>query len=123
MTCVEARAVAPASAARDDVERPPAVAVPLGALDDAAQRDLLARIAAGDQQAMRLFSGAYGPRLARFLRSVTSRADLIDEIVNDTLFHVWRSARRFRGESRVSTWVLGIARRRGMKHARREWQH
>jgi RNA polymerase sigma-70 factor (ECF subfamily) len=71
---------------------------------------------------MRQFSTLFRDRLVRFLHRIASRAELVDEIVNDTLFLVWRSAGRFRGESRVSTWVLGIARNQGLKRAQREWQ-
>ena len=40
---------------------------------------------------------------------VTRRQDLAEEIINDTFFVVWTSAQRFREESRVSTWIVGIA--------------
>jgi RNA polymerase sigma-70 factor (ECF subfamily) len=85
-------------------------------------RHLLSRIAAGDEEAMRQFNALYRARLASFLRPIASRTELIDEIVNDTLFLVWRCAARFRGESSVSTWVMGIARNQGLKRSQREWR-
>lgn len=86
-------------------------------------RALLRRIANGDREAMRRFHVLFHGRIARFLRPIATRADLVDEIVNDTLYSVWRSASRFRGDSLVSTWVLSIARRQGLKRSTREWRH
>lgn len=84
------------------------------------ERELLERIDARDREAMRELYLLYHPRLARFLRRMTRRHDLVDEIVNDTLFVVWEKAGDFRGDSRVSTWIMGIAYRRGLHVLRAE---
>jgi RNA polymerase sigma-70 factor, ECF subfamily len=80
---------------------------------------LLARIAAHDAQAMHEFYHLYHRRLARFLMRLTSRYDLAEEIINDTFWVIWQHAADFRGASRVSTWVFGIAYRRGLKTLKR----
>jgi RNA polymerase sigma-70 factor, ECF subfamily len=87
---------------------------------DARERELLSRVAARDRDAMRDFFLLYHRRLTRFLARVTSRRELVEEIVNDTLLIVWQRAAEFRGGSRVSTWVMGIAWRHGLKSCRRE---
>jgi RNA polymerase sigma-70 factor, ECF subfamily len=84
------------------------------------ERDLLERIDARDREAMREFYLLYYHRLARFLRRITCRHDLVDELINDTLFVVWERARDFRGDSRVSTWIMGIAYRKGLSLLRAE---
>jgi len=86
------------------------------------ERKLLRRIAARDGEAMREFYLLYYRRLARFLRRMTRRHDLVDEIVNDALFVVWQKAGDFRGDSRVSTWIMGIAYRRGLNLLRAEYR-
>jgi RNA polymerase sigma-70 factor (ECF subfamily) len=86
------------------------------------ERELLERIDARDREAMRELYLLYYPRLARFLRRMTRRHDLVDEIVNDTLFVVWEKAGEFRGDSRVSTWIMGIAYRRGLSLLRAEYR-
>jgi RNA polymerase sigma-70 factor, ECF subfamily len=86
------------------------------------ERELLERIDARDREAMRELYLLYYPRLARFLRRMTRRHDLVDEIVNDTLFVVWEKAGDFRGDSRVSTWIMGIAYRRGLSLLRAEYR-
>lgn len=80
---------------------------------------LIQRIAQQDRAALRELYGLYYRRLARFLVRVTRRHDLAEEVINDTFFVVWTSAQRFRGESRVSTWIVGIAYRRALKSVRR----
>lgn len=79
---------------------------------DACERAWLEGIARGDRGAFeKLYLGYHG-RLSRFLSRRTPRHDLVDEIVNDTLLTVWRTSATFRGESKVGTWILGIAYRR-----------
>ena len=74
----------------------------------------MTRIANNDSLAMSRFARSYDTRLTKFLRRLTWRRELIEEIVNDTMLIVWQQAARFRFESRVSSWVIGIAYRRAM---------
>jgi RNA polymerase sigma-70 factor (ECF subfamily) len=78
----------------------------------------LQAIARGDRVAFERLYLRYHPRLARFLARHTQRTDLVEEIVNESMWVVWTTADRFRGESRVSTWIIGIAWRRLMKALR-----
>lgn len=83
--------------------------------DDLADAQLLEKIAAGNHLALRKFYFLYHRRLQRFLTTVSSDAVMMEEIINDTLLAVWRGAASFRGDSRVSTWVFGVAYRRALK--------
>lgn len=85
---------------------------------DAADLQQLRAVAAGDRAAFEALYLRVRLRLARFLRRFTARPDLIDEVVNDTLWVVWRSAGNFRGDSKVSTWITGIAYRCMLKSLR-----
>jgi RNA polymerase sigma-70 factor, ECF subfamily len=80
--------------------------------------ELLRAIVGHDRTAFRELFLIYHRRLARFLMRVTSQHDLIEEIINDTLWTVWQKAGEFRGASRVSTWIVGIAYRRALKTLR-----
>src|ERR1700741_4397349 len=86
------------------------------------ERELLERIDARDREAMREFYLLYHHRLTRFLNRMTCRHELIDEMINDTLFVVWEKAGDFRGDSRVSTWIMAIAYRRGLNLMRAEYR-
>lgn len=91
---------------------------PVQQVRDEGERQLLARVAAGDREAFRELYIAYHRRLARFLTRLTRHYEIAEEVINDTLWVVWRKAGDFRGESRVSTWIMGIAYRRALKTLR-----
>lgn len=76
---------------------------------------LVSRIAEHDLESFRELYDRYFRRLYGFVYKVTRRADLVEEIVQDTLLVVWRDAGRFAGRSRVSSWIFGIAYRRALK--------
>lgn len=97
------------------VGRPKAAASRSNDADDVA---LLARIATRDKAALASLYGEYHRRLVRFLARFTRREDLIEEVVNDTFLVVWQKAHEFRWQSRVSTWLMGIAYRVTLKALR-----
>ena len=76
---------------------------------------LIGQIAKGDMPAFEALYRSYYPRLVRFLEQMTRRPQLVDEILNDTMLIVWRKAATFNLRSKVSTWIIGIALRRGLK--------
>lgn len=90
-----------------------------GPPDDASDEALIGLIAGGDATAFEAFFRRHYRRLFRFLLLATSRADLAEELVNETLHVVWRKAGSFRGEARVSSWLHGIALRRAGRAFRR----
>ncbi|TXH68929.1 MAG: sigma-70 family RNA polymerase sigma factor [Thiothrix sp.] len=73
--------------------------------------ELLSQIAQGDRQAFSRLYLKYQPRLvsycARLLKDDVAQAA---DIVDDALFDVWRSADKFEGKSKASTWIYSIAR-------------
>lgn len=81
-------------------------------------QQLLTRVIGQDRDAFRELYLAYHRRLSRFLLRLTRRHELIEEIINDTLWIVWKQAASFRQESQVSTWIMGIAYRRMLKSLR-----
>lgn len=72
---------------------------------------LIRAIARGDRRAFEKLYTRYHGLLTRFLIRSTSRRDLVEEVVNDTLWAVWRGASRFRGDSKPRSWVIAIAYR------------
>ncbi|GKT21214.1 sigma-70 family RNA polymerase sigma factor [Acidovorax sp. SUPP3334] len=88
--------------------------------DDSTDIDLLHGIAAGDRAALAALYRTYHRRLCQFLTRLTRRADLIEEIINDCFWIVWQKAGNFREESKVSTWIMGIAYRCGLKALRQD---
>lgn len=85
---------------------------------DATDRMLLQRMSAGDRAALAVLYRSYHGRLCRFLSRLTRRADIIEEVINDCFWIAWQKAGNFHGDSRVSTWIMGIAYRCGLKALR-----
>lgn len=85
---------------------------------DAEDAALLVRVAAQDKAALAALYREYHRRLVRFLARFTRRDDVIEEVINDTFMIVWQKAEAFRGEARVSTWLMGIAYRVTLKALR-----
>src|SRR5882672_11549267 len=86
---------------------------------DAEDSDLIRRVAAGDRTAFEQLYVRYHRRLSRFLMRFARHYDVAEEIINDTLLVVWKKAGEFRGDSQVSTWIMGIAYRRAFKSFKR----
>lgn len=76
---------------------------------------LLRRVAAKDRKAFEVLYGIYYRRLFAYLLKLTRRADLVEEVLNDVMFVVWRKADSFNGRSRPSTWIFGIAYHKALK--------
>lgn len=65
----------------------------------------------------------YRHSLGSFVRRKVYQDKLVDEIYNDVMLTVWQKAGKFRGESKVSTWIFGIAYRICMSQSRKEMKH
>jgi RNA polymerase sigma-70 factor, ECF subfamily len=81
---------------------------------------LVIAVQARDRLAFEKLYLGYYYRLTRFLMRFTRRLENIEEIINDTFMVVWMRAKDFRRESKVSTWIIGIAYRTAMKQLRRQ---
>lgn len=99
------------------LKRPKAEEIRFPASDE---RELLTRIATGDLQAFERLYRVYQPRLTRFLTTLLKRPQLIEEVLDDTMMVVWRTAGGFRGSSKPSTWIFAIAYRKAHK-AKARW--
>jgi RNA polymerase sigma-70 factor (ECF subfamily) len=84
------------------------------------ESELIARVGAKDLQAFEKLYRIYQPRLARFLINLLQRPQLVEEVLDDTMMVVWQTADRFRGSSKLSTWIFAIAYRKALK-AKMRW--
>ncbi len=81
---------------------------------------LLQRIGEADSRALTELFQIYHPRLFKFVFRLTGAYGTADELANDVMLAVWRQAKSFRGESKVSTWIFGIAYRQTMSRVTRK---
>lgn len=82
--------------------------------------DLLKRIAEQDRSAFSELYELYHTRLFKFVYRLTHSHAMSDELVNDIMLLVWRKAGTFRGGSKVSTWIFGIAYRQSLRRLSRD---
>jgi RNA polymerase sigma-70 factor, ECF subfamily len=87
---------------------------------DAEDRALLADVAAADRDALTALYTRYHARLFKFVFRLTRSHTAAEELVNDIMLVVWRSAQNFRGDSKPSTWIFGIAYRQTLKRMSRK---
>jgi RNA polymerase sigma-70 factor (ECF subfamily) len=95
------------------IERTAAYAQPMSketASPDDRARELLSLVATGNLAAYEELYRLVSRRVYAFARRMIENAESADEVTVDTMYEVWRTAGRFRGDSKVSTWILGIAR-------------
>jgi len=86
---------------------------------NAAELLLLRRVANDDYDAFDELFKNYHPRLFSFLFRLTHSHGVAEELANDVLLTVWKDAGRFRGKSKVSTWIFGIAYRQSLAYFRK----
>jgi RNA polymerase sigma-70 factor (ECF subfamily) len=70
---------------------------------------LLELIAKGDHQAFREIYDTYYKRIYLFSYRQLGEGESAQEVANEVMLAVWKGAKRFRGESKPSTWIFGIA--------------
>src|SRR5215468_1625560 len=80
--------------------------------------DLVARVAAGDDAALRELFGRHAPWLAARLRSVLPAAD-VEDVLQETFLAAWRGAAGYRPQGACGAWLWGIARRQAALLLRR----
>ena len=84
-----------------------------------AERERLLAAAEGDQEAMRHIYRAHVDMVFRTASRVLGASDGdVDDVVQHTFLAAVQSAESFDGRSKLSTWLVGIATRRALDHAR-----
>jgi RNA polymerase sigma-70 factor (ECF subfamily) len=76
---------------------------------DAEDAARIQQVARGDLAAFRALFARYYPRVYAFVRRRLRDPGQTEDIVAEVFFELWRSAGRYRGEARPSTFLCGIA--------------
>ena len=85
--------------------------------------ELLRRAAGGDEGAVRILYRSHVDRVHRHVARILGRHDSnVEDVVQKVFVAALDGASRFRGTSKVSTWLLGIASRRALDEARSRWR-
>lgn len=86
--------------------------------DVARDLKLVQRIANGDEPALHELYALHGQRLYAYALRLTGDPTRAEDVLQDVLVVIWKSAKTFRGESRPTTWMLGIVHHTAIKSLR-----
>ncbi len=81
---------------------------------------LLVQAAAGDERAFEQLYKQTHRRVYAYLMRSLNKSNFVDDVLVETYTEVWKSAARFKGEAKVTTWIIGIARNLAMNHLRKD---
>ncbi len=81
----------------------------MDASSDYDDHQLIAEISSGNMEAVTRFYQRHEARVYRYALSKLNDNFAAADILNDVMLEVWRSASRFEGRSKVTTWLLSIA--------------
>jgi RNA polymerase sigma-70 factor (ECF subfamily) len=84
---------------------------------------LIRAIAGGDVRALDELYTRHGANILSYLSSFLNDRQLAEEVLQDVMMAAWDHAAQFRGDSKVRTWLLTIARNRAINTRRRSAPH
>jgi RNA polymerase sigma factor (sigma-70 family) len=76
---------------------------------DAAEQALLALVSTGDRRAMDQLYIRYFARLAKFFQNMTLRADVVEDLINDTMLEVWKAGESIRPNDSVLLAIMRLS--------------
>jgi len=84
---------------------------------------LIEEIKEGDQGSLELLYKKYFSRLSRFVIQITQDSQEALDVINEVFMTVWTDASKFRGDSSLSSWIMGIAYNKSLAtiRKRRHW--
>jgi RNA polymerase sigma-70 factor (ECF subfamily) len=80
---------------------------------------LIRAIAQRDERAFEALYARYWRTLLAYLIQQVGEYELAEEVLQDVMLAVWKGAPGFRGEGKVRTWLLAIARKRAISARQR----
>ena len=92
----------------------------LSRLDDL---DLLEQIRLGDEAAFGELYDRYSSPLYNYLLRLTGEQVTAEDLLQEVFLGSWRSARRFRGDASVKTWLFRIAHNKSASWLRKHRRH
>jgi len=93
-------------------------AAELGSVEKRSDEALVSAIVGNERQAMQALYLRHNVRVYRFVVRLVGDAALAEDVVSEVFLEVWRHADGFKARSRVSTWLLAIARYKALSALR-----
>jgi RNA polymerase sigma-70 factor (ECF subfamily) len=92
---------------------------PAGRATQPNESELVAQVLRKDRKATAVFVGLYADQIYGYVqRRLIPHADHVDDLVQEIFLAAWENLSKFRGESSLQNWILGIARHKVENHYR-----
>ncbi len=82
--------------------------------------DLIARVRSGDDEAFRLIFERYARPVISFIYDMVGERALAEELMQETFVRGYKNLGGLRDETKLSTWLFGIARNVALESLRRQ---
>jgi RNA polymerase sigma-70 factor (ECF subfamily) len=86
----------------------------------ASDRELIADVAKGSEDAFKQLYDRFADRVYRYAYTILRARHLAEEVAQETMIAVWKGASKYAGRSKASTWMFGIARNQAYSLIRKE---
>ena len=97
---------------------------PGGPLTPDAERDLIRRLLAGEEEAIRILYARFARPVYGLGLRLLGNPEEAEELTQDVFVALWQKAGRFDpARGRLSTWLMAIAHNLGVDHLRRGGRH
>ena len=91
--------------------------------DDVREQTLLQKSANGDKAAFQELYNLTNRKVYAYINRVLHDKADVDDVFVETYSEVWRNAAKFRGQSMVTSWIIGVARNLSMNLLKRSRSH
>lgn len=81
--------------------------------------EIVHRIANGDESALIELYRAHESRVYAYALKKVNDPHAAADILNEVMIAIWKGADRFKGQAKVSTWLLGITHNKAVDHLRK----
>ncbi|MDI1472523.1 MAG: sigma-70 family RNA polymerase sigma factor [Thermodesulfovibrio sp.] len=81
---------------------------------------LIKKIAKQDEEAFRVLYENTSNKVFKYIYGLVNNKETAEDIMVETYIQVWRSAKNFKGMSKVMTWIFGIARNISMSEIKKQ---
>ncbi len=85
--------------------------------------ELIQGASQGDEEAFRQLYDITHKKIYFYLYRLLKDRETAEDIMVETYTEAWRGAKNFRGDSRVTTWIMSIARNLAMNHFKKVKPH
>lgn len=81
---------------------------------------ILLKDSKSQNEAFAFLVSQYSPRLYHVIRRIVLFHEDADDVLQETFYKIWKNISKFRGQSRLGTWMHSIATNEALSHLRSE---